>query len=77
MALGYDNVRRRTETLWQQITGESIVRDFLGAKLRRVSAQIISFEQFRSLYTNALVLSRKTGYQCPAIGQFRIEVWGF
>jgi hypothetical protein len=56
---------RRTETLWQQITGEAIVGDFLGEKLKRIPAQIISFEQFRSVYKDGLVLSRKTGYQRP------------
>ncbi len=56
---------RRTESLWQQITGEAIVGDFLGERLKRIPAQIISFEQFRSAYKDGLVLSRKTGYQRP------------
>jgi len=54
---------RQTESLWQQITGEAIVGDMLGAKLKRIPAQIISFEQFRSSHQDGLVLSRDTGYR--------------
>jgi hypothetical protein len=54
---------RRTESLWQQLTGEAIVGDMVGSKLKRIPAQIISFEQFRSAHSRGLVLSRKTGYR--------------
>ena len=54
---------RQTESLWQQITGQAIVGDMVGSTLKSIPAQIISFEQFRSVYENGLVLSRKTGYR--------------
>ncbi|MBW7991700.1 MAG: DUF3179 domain-containing protein [Planctomycetes bacterium] len=54
---------RQTESLWQQITGEAIVGDMVGSKLKRIPAQIISFKQFRSAHKNGLVLSRKTGFR--------------
>ncbi|MHC4323853.1 MAG: DUF3179 domain-containing protein [Planctomycetota bacterium] len=54
---------RQTESLWQQISGEAIVGDMVGSQLKRLPAQIISFEQFRSAYKNGLVLSRDTGFQ--------------
>jgi len=54
---------RQTESLWQQISGEAIVGDMVGSQLKRLPAQIISFEQFRSAYKKGLVLSRDTGFR--------------
>jgi hypothetical protein len=54
---------RETESLWQQVTGEAIVGDMVGSQLKRIPAQIVSFEQFRSAYKRGLVLSRETGFQ--------------
>jgi hypothetical protein len=54
---------RQTESLWQQLSGEAIVGDMVGSKLKRIPAQIISFEQFRSAHKQGLVLSRKTGFR--------------
>jgi anti-sigma factor RsiW len=54
---------RETESLWQQLTGEAIVGDLTGARLRQLPAQIISFEQFSSAYPDGFVLSRETGYK--------------
>ncbi len=54
---------RRTESLWQQVTGEAIVGEMVGSVLKRIPAQIISFEQFRSAYKDGVVLSRKTGFR--------------
>jgi len=56
---------RRTESLWQQLSGEAIVGDMVGSQLKRAPAQIISFDQFRSAHKDGLVLSRKTGYRRP------------
>lgn len=53
---------RRTESLWQQVTGEAIVGSYTGTKLERLPAQIISFAQFEENYPNGLILSRETGY---------------
>ncbi|MHC4510032.1 MAG: DUF3179 domain-containing protein [Planctomycetota bacterium] len=54
---------RQTESLWQQISAEAIVGDMVGSRLKRLPAQIISFEQFRSAYKDGLVLSRDTGFR--------------
>jgi hypothetical protein len=54
---------RQTESLWQQISGEAIVGDMVGSQLKRLPAQIISFEQFRSAYKQGRVLSRDTGFR--------------
>ena len=54
---------RQTESLWQQISGEAIVGDMVGSQLKRLPAQIISFEQFRSVYKKGLVMSKDTGFR--------------
>ncbi len=56
---------RRTESLWQQVTGEAIVGDYVGTALERLPAQIISFKQFVENYPGGQVLSRETGYDRP------------
>ncbi|GAB5519109.1 MAG: DUF3179 domain-containing protein [Rhodothermales bacterium] len=53
---------RQTESLWQQLTGEALVGDYVGSTLTPVPAQLISFEQFREAYPEAKVLSRRTGH---------------
>lgn len=52
---------RQTESWWQQITGEAIVGDLTGTRLRVIAAQILSFSDFRDAYPEGLVLSRETG----------------
>ncbi len=47
----------KTESFWQQITGNAIVGDLTGAKLIPIPCQIISFEQFQQAYPEGLVLS--------------------
>lgn len=56
---------RKTETLWQQFTGEAIVGDRTGETLDQLPSQILSFEQFATAHPNGSVLSRDTGYQRP------------
>ena len=56
---------RQTETLWQQFTGEALVGDLLGATLRVLPAQILSFAQAREAEPQAPVLSRETGHDRP------------
>ncbi len=53
---------RKTESLWQQVTGEAIVGTYTGTTLDRLPAQIISFAQFQESYPDGLVLSRETGF---------------
>lgn len=56
---------RKTETLWQQLTGEAIVGDRVGQTLEVIPSQLISFRQFAQNHPDAKVLSRDTGYDRP------------
>ncbi len=56
---------RLTESLWQEFTGEAIVGEMTGNKLKYFPSQIISFEQFEKAYPNGSVLSRETGFNRP------------
>ncbi len=56
---------RKTETLWQQFTGEGIVGDRTGQTLEQLPAQILSFRQFRKNFPSGEVLSRDTGHNRP------------
>lgn len=51
-----------TQTLWQHFTGNAIVGDFTPVKLRSISSQLISFEEFSTGYPAGTVLSRDTGF---------------
>jgi hypothetical protein len=53
----------RTESWWQQITGEAIVGDLTGTKLTMLPVQIVSFADFKTTFPNGVVLSRDTGFQ--------------
>jgi len=55
----------QTESFWQQLTGEAIVGNQIGAVLQQLPVQIISFGQFSAAYPLGRVLSRETGYQRP------------
>ena len=54
---------RKTESLWQQFSGEALVGHYTGDFLTIVPSQLISFDQFREAYPDALVLSRETGHR--------------
>jgi hypothetical protein len=54
---------RQTETWWQQATGEAIVGELTGTRLRFLPAQIISFADFARAHPDGDVLSRETGFQ--------------
>lgn len=56
---------RKTETLWQQLTGTAIVGDLTGQTLTQLPSQIVSFRQFREAHPEGAVLSRDTGYDRP------------
>jgi hypothetical protein len=56
---------RKTETLWQQLTGEAIVGDRAGQTLAVVPSQLISFQQVTQNFPDARVLSRNTGHRRP------------
>ena len=54
---------RQTESWWQQLTGEGIVGELAGQRLKFLPASIIAWEDFRDTSPGGLVLSRKTGFQ--------------
>lgn len=56
---------RQTESWWQQITGEAIMGELTGKKLRPFPASIISWKDFKAAYPQGQVLSRDTGYYRP------------
>lgn len=53
----------QTESLWQQFTGEALIGDLVGHRLRQLPGQIMSFRQFASLAPEGRVLSRETGHR--------------
>ncbi len=54
---------RQSESWWQQITGRGLVGDYAGITLSRLAAQIVSFDEFKTAYPLAQVLSRETGFR--------------
>ncbi len=53
---------RQTESWWQQITGEAIVGELTGNRLRVIPAQILGWETFKQEFPEGEVLSRETGF---------------
>jgi hypothetical protein len=53
---------RTNESFWQQITGEAIVGDDTGKRLKMLPSQIVSWAEFDVAHPDAVVLSRITGY---------------
>jgi len=56
---------RQTESWWQQFSGEGIVGQMAGQKLRDLPASIVSLGEFTRTYPDGKVLSRDTGYRRP------------
>jgi len=54
---------RKTESLWQQFTGEAVVGDYTGMRLDILPSQITSFDQFKKNYPKGVVLSKETGHR--------------
>lgn len=54
-----------THSLWQQITGLSVVGDYCGRTLELIPNQVISFKDFYTTYPAGLVLSRHTSMDYP------------
>lgn len=53
---------RLSETWWQQATGEAILGEHTGDKLKLLPSQVISFGDFKARFPDGMVLSRETGY---------------
>ncbi len=54
-----------TESLWQQITGESIVGDLAGSRLEPVPSAILSWADFRERHSDGLVMAAEQGFGIP------------
>ncbi len=54
---------RQTESWWQQATGEAIVGELTGTRLRFLPAQIVSLAAFAEAHPLGDVLSRETGFR--------------
>jgi hypothetical protein len=52
-----------TESFWQQFTGEAIVGDFNGSKLKVLPSQLVSFKEFKENYPDGKILSKNTGFR--------------
>jgi hypothetical protein len=53
---------RQTESWWQQFSGEAVVGELTGARLRRVPARIMSAAAFADQHPGGRVLSSETGH---------------
>ena len=53
---------RRTETLWQQFTGEGLIGEKAGEQLTFLASSLISYANFKDAYPDGIVLSRETGH---------------
>lgn len=51
----------RTQSWWQQFTGEGIVGAYTGMMLTMLPSQVVGFGQFSQQYPDGQVLSRETG----------------
>jgi hypothetical protein len=54
---------RQTESWWQQLTGEAVVGELTGERLRVLESQTLSFADFGARYPGGEVLSRRTGFE--------------
>lgn len=48
---------RQTETWWQQFTGEGLIGEYAGQQLGFLPSQVLSFEDFKALHPDGLVLA--------------------
>ncbi len=53
---------RQTESWWQQLTGNAIIGQLAGKKLRILPSSIIAWSDFKAAHPQGKVLSKKTGY---------------
>lgn len=56
---------RQTESWWQQATGEAIVGELVGSRLRLVSSSVVSWAEFKKEKPAGRILSRETGHTRP------------
>ena len=69
---------RQTESWWQQLTGEAIVGELNGSKLKFLASTLVSWNDFKSFHPNGRVLSKDTGFgrrygQNPYVGYDQVD----
>jgi hypothetical protein len=52
---------RQTESWWQQLTGEAVVGQLSGTRLRALPVQVLSWGQFKRRFPAGDVISQDTG----------------
>ncbi len=52
----------KTESFWQQMTGEAIVGELAGERLELLPSVIVSYAEFKETHPDGVVLSRDTGF---------------
>jgi len=52
---------RKTESLWSQIEGRSVVGKYSGTELKIVDSQLITFGELQKINRDTKVLSTETG----------------
>lgn len=62
---------RKTETLWQQITGEGIMGPLTGHELTEVPVTITEWSRWREAHPHTKVLSTDTGFDMDYSGERR------
>lgn len=60
---------RQTETLWTHFDGMAVAGELVGAELDTYPISTISWEDFRSIHPDGLVLSRDTGHRSRNYGE--------
>jgi hypothetical protein len=55
----------KTQSWWQQFTGEAIVGEYTGSALTFLPSQVVGFKQFKEQYPEGKVLSRETSANRP------------
>ena len=53
---------RKTDTLWQQVTGKAIVGKLTGVRLKQLPLDTLTWGEWKSLYPDTKVLSRDTSF---------------
>lgn len=53
---------KKSESLWSQFTGEALVGEQIGNKLREIPHELMTIEEAADLYPNAKVLNFETGF---------------
>jgi hypothetical protein len=52
----------KTQSFWQQMTGDAIVGELTGRQLTMLPAQIVAYDDFKQTHPDGIVLSRDTGH---------------